>query len=178
MADDSQQEFLRADFEHVAASLLQNEELGEKRVTFFTGIVTAFFSGIGFVTTEMKEVVPVNAYLAALVVSCFLLVMGGLTLLRLKRRNYVTDQLKDVLKRMREAGGGSLTESYRDLFDKKPTPRKKRPVWNGGLFHVAGALTLAVGVVFGWSGYRFWHAQPAPVPPPTCKCCTCQECSK
>ena len=49
-------EFLRADFGHVAESLLANEELGEKRVTFFTTLVCAVLGGIGFLTTELKNV--------------------------------------------------------------------------------------------------------------------------
>jgi hypothetical protein len=40
-APDRFADFLKAEYAHVAASLLQNEEDGEKRVSTFIGIATA-----------------------------------------------------------------------------------------------------------------------------------------
>jgi len=99
---EEEREFVRADYEHVSASLCENEELGEKRVTFFTTLVAMFFGAIGFLATDLKEVVPVNTYLALVAVSAFLVVLGVLTMMRLRRRNRVADRYKNILKTLRE----------------------------------------------------------------------------
>jgi len=177
-------EFLRADFGHVAESLLANEELGEKRVTFFTTLVCAVLGGIGFLTTEMKDVVPISAYLAFSLALLLLLVLGVISMLRIRRRNEVTDQYKAILKMMREKCAPSLSAEYCHVFSgaksSKATGREdstKRTWRNGGHALVLLVLNVALLAAFGWStvlAALHWKETPPPQPTGT-KCCSCEK---
>ena len=177
-------EFLRADFGHVAESLLANEELGEKRVTFFTTLVCAVLGGIGFLTTELKNVVPVSAYVAFSLALLLLLVLGVISMLRIRRRNDVTDQYKAILKMMREAGAPSLSAEYRHVFSRAKSSNAKgerdstKRTWlNGGHALVLLVLNVALLAAFGWStvlAALHWKATPLPQPTGT-KCCSCEK---
>ena len=81
---------LLADLEHFGDALLRNEEMGEKRLSFFLTLVTAVIAAVGALLSEkvqttlnVKELVPGALYA--------LLVVGILTYLRMLQRNAVTD---------------------------------------------------------------------------------------
>jgi hypothetical protein len=169
-------EFVRADYEHVAASLRDNEELGEKRVTFFTTLVAMFFGAVGFLATDLNEAVPVSTYLALAAVSAFLVVLGVLTMMRLRRRNRVADRYKNILRTMRERLAPTWSGDYRDLFDKDaPKSAERRSIINGGLFFVSCALTAALCVILVWATLHLVTDEP--VKPgagqPACAPCCC-----
>src|SRR3712207_4419521 len=79
-----------ADLEHFGESLLRNEELGERRVNFFSTLVTATIAGLGVLYTADNapelDALKTTANGAAFV----LFVFGVLTYLRVLHRNHVT----------------------------------------------------------------------------------------
>lgn len=92
-------QFLIAEYAHMADSLLRNEEEGETRATFFVTIV-------GIVATVLVTGLDTNAVAKALndhirFVLTLLLMFGGVTLLRIIRRNIVTDEYLRALAGLR-----------------------------------------------------------------------------
>ena len=139
-------EFLSKDFEHIAASLLQNEELGDKRLTFFVTLVGAFFGGVGYLIHDLKDEIAFNAHLAIALAAVILLGVGALTLLRVARRNAVTDGYTKILAEMRKQLAPTLSPRYQHLFVKGD-----RSMRNGGHLYVVALLNAALGGALVWA---------------------------
>jgi hypothetical protein len=100
--DQGAREFLLEDFRHFSESFWRNEEVGEKRFSFFVSLVTAVAGGLVALRTADKahisdgEVMGITrAAVAAL------LVVGILSYLRMLHRNRTTDEYHRTLRYIR-----------------------------------------------------------------------------
>jgi putative (di)nucleoside polyphosphate hydrolase len=144
------EQLLLADLEHFGGSLWRNEEVGEKRLTFFVSLLTAVAAGLVALAasgTELGDELFDTTATAGMVV---LLVIGLLTYLRMIQRNRVRDEYQRTLAYIR------LT--YRALcpelatYEVPHTERRYRfPTWlRGGYaetFAAIDGLLLAVLLV-------------------------------
>jgi hypothetical protein len=143
-----QRAFLQADFEHFADSYQRNEELGERRFQLFIAVVTAVLGGVGFLAQRASG----NGWLpvkeVAIAATLGLLGFGLLTLMRVLRRNEVTNELLAAMKRLREQlAGKALVDRY------FPTaPPKPRPFLNGGMKHLVAVVNGGLGALLAF----FW----------------------
>jgi hypothetical protein len=97
-------DFLVAEYARISAALSWNEELGERRVQFFTGLVTAFFGGVALLATAEKGVFAHRLdFLASISAagSLSLLLIGLLTYDRLLKRDETTKEYQDGLDQVR-----------------------------------------------------------------------------
>lgn len=144
------EEIIRADFQHLAASLLQNEELGEKRVNAFVTLGAAFFAVVGYVGSNREAVPGVTFHGAMAFVSAILLAIGFLTLLRIRRRNAATDSYIAALNAIRRLRAGKASAEYlRPL--RQPGPRS---IWNGGHAYVVIVMNTGLSAVFFWASSK------------------------
>jgi hypothetical protein len=97
-------DFLLAEHEHAAESLLRNEESGEKRATFFVSLAGAAAAVLAFAFGGDTSIVPRERVpLAAAVSAALLLMLGLLTVCRLIERHIVTDRYMFALRSLRRA---------------------------------------------------------------------------
>lgn len=152
MADD--RDLLIKDFEHWLASFVQNEDLGDKRLNFFTGIVTAVFGAIGFLAKEGSipgvDLPPVMAF-----ASLVLLLLGYVTTLRLLRRNQVTDGYLKCADALRKQLAPAWHLQYKELL-----PKAGRTLRFGGLVHFTAVLNGGLSAVLLWSLSKMLGADP------------------
>ena len=103
-------EFLMADYKYLCDSFWKNEETGERRVQFFITLVTAVLAAIA---TLLAKATTRDDYYSLYAISIFalfgLIVFGFVTLLRILKRNEVTDGYKRDLDEIRER--------FKDYFD-------------------------------------------------------------
>lgn len=139
---------LIADLEHFGELLWRNEEMGEKRFSFFMTLVTAVISALVAlvkINKTLSENCVIDIVGAALIV---LLVFGILTYLRMIQRNHVTDEYKRTLKYIRKRCV-SLCESKLDLYE---VPQRNKTGWSkwlrGGYAETVGAInSIMLGVL-------------------------------
>lgn len=159
-------DFVRADFDHLAQALLQNEELGERRVTAFVGLCGAFFAAVGFIGEKVQAPVeaavkaageddkaaPVAAHLgislhgAAAAASVLLLGIGLLTLARVLRRNAATDGFIKALNAIRKDQLGEDGATYLAHLVKGP-----RGILSGGQAYVVAIVNVGIAMVLTWA---------------------------
>jgi hypothetical protein len=96
-------DFLIADLEHFGESLWRNEELGERRLSFFLTLATAIISGLVALHTS-EDIFIAKENLDDLTRGALmgLLVFGVTTYLRMLHRNRVTDEYHRTLKHIRD----------------------------------------------------------------------------
>lgn len=141
------EEIIRADFQHLAASLLQNEALGEKRVNAFVTLGAAFFAVVGYVGSNQGAVSGVTLYGATTFLSAILLAIGVLTLFRIRRRNAATDSYIAALNAIRRLRANEASTEYlRPLRQRGP-----RSIWNGGHAYVVIVMNTGLTAVFFWA---------------------------
>lgn len=156
--NDKMVDVLLADLNGFSESFWKNESIGETRVQFFLGLVTAVISAlVAFATlkTGQKEefLLPgldvMNITIFALT---SLLILGVVTLLRMVKRNCVTEEYKQAMDyaRRRLAAYG--------LPDYDPFPKDVHlPVKSGGLAHfvaLVNCLIVAALVYVAYSGTK------------------------
>lgn len=96
--DERSKEFLLAEYRYFTDSLWRNEEGGEKRVQFFITLVTAVFAGlVALIKPQSGEVRAEATYPLAAGALAALLVIGYVTLKRMRHRNRVTDDYKRTI---------------------------------------------------------------------------------
>jgi len=115
---------LLAEYKHFSEFLARNEEIGEKRVTFFITLTTAIIAGVITLTTSdlPANSLLYNAQPIATVVLLGTIFFGAVTFARILKRNRVTDECKGILDYVREqlrARSAGLTE-YAIPFRKQP----------------------------------------------------------
>lgn len=96
-------DLLIADLEHFEESLWRNEEIGEKRFSFFVTLVTAVAGGlVAFYTRdESQSWKPEQSQPLIAAASGVLLLICVLSYLRMLHRNHVTDQYKKTIRYIR-----------------------------------------------------------------------------
>ena len=112
-------ELLLEDYRHATESFWKNEQIGETRVNWFIGIVTAASGGlIGLTTAEPRpHGEPLRLIFVATLFALF--AFGIMTLLRIMKRNRTTDGYKKDCDRVRQM--------FRNHFDTDNTLSEYEP---------------------------------------------------
>lgn len=125
-------DYMLAEFGHLAESLLQNEQDGERRVAFFVSLTSAAGGGFAFIASRSPETSVLTTFglLFGIVVPALLL-LGLLTLRRVVVRNAASDAYKVRLSRVRRHFVGTVDVATRALapFDPDAQPRRKPSRW-------------------------------------------------
>jgi hypothetical protein len=96
--DERSKEYLLAEYRYFTDSLWRNEEGGEKRVQFFITLVTAVLAGlVALIRPQSGEVRAEATYPMAAGALAAVLVIGYVTLKRMRHRNRVTDDYKRTI---------------------------------------------------------------------------------
>ena len=140
-------QLLIADLDHLRRSLLQSEEIGEKRFEFFMALVTAAVAGLIALATADKypqpwfPVVGIGS-LAGLVA------FGILTYLRMIHRNQVTDHLKGMIDEVWSYAKANCEDLKDSPYDLKWAARRRRKLLTGGYVEtvatINGMLVIAL----------------------------------
>lgn len=148
---ETETDFLAKDFENCSASYWKNEALGESRLKFFVGLVTAVFGGLGFLAKDGAEIHIKNVQVMACGAVFALVILGVLTLLRIVRRNRVSSGFVHAMKMIRQrlVDSGYWREYTAQL------PPGGRTITNGGLAHVVVAINA--GLVFLLIVFLCWR---------------------
>jgi hypothetical protein len=153
---DASIKLLLAEYEHLSASLKENEAMGERRLQFLFTLVTASFGGIAALL-QIGAGAP-SAAVTLLGSFVLLFLFGLVTLERIVKRNLATDRYIDALNRIRAyvitADG---TDGFRKAFAfchttpktrEHPRPFSLRP---GGLAQGTAVInTVVAGVGYGF----------------------------
>jgi len=94
-------DYLRAEFDHVAESLLKNEEDGEKRASFFVTLTSAVGAALAFAVGSPHGLPAAAGHPLVIAMLVVLLAMGYLTFVRIVSRNVASDRYKRRLNRVR-----------------------------------------------------------------------------
>ncbi|OPY89749.1 MAG: Diadenosine hexaphosphate hydrolase [Syntrophus sp. PtaU1.Bin208] len=117
--EDAAKEMLLADLSHLQESFWKNEEMGEKRVTFFITLVTAVITALVAISGEKGVTDDLLKQLLLYFAFSSLFVVGLVTLFRLIKRNEVTDGYKKDMRNIRER--------FRDYYDDRGVLFRYRP---------------------------------------------------
>jgi 8-oxo-dGTP pyrophosphatase MutT (NUDIX family) len=94
-------DLLLAEYQHVAESLLRNEEDGEKRVTFLITLAGGVAAALGLVLGKDTVLSSSERHPLVLLTLAILFAIGYLTLVRVVTRNATSDRYKEGLNRIR-----------------------------------------------------------------------------
>ena len=99
---DTAKELLFADYKYLTDSFWKNEETGETRVRFYITLVTAVLAAVATLLTKFEDALfDANILYVSIIAVAFLLAFGVITLLRIIKRNEVTDGYKKDLDDLR-----------------------------------------------------------------------------
>lgn len=143
------EEFLLAEYRNLADSFWRNEDAGERRVNFFITLVTAVIGALVALATRSSDLGSDTVFAVTVFALLALLAFGIVTLLRMIRRNRVTDEYKRAMARIR-----ALFQAEDDrLREYEPFPRTARKIGSGGLAEVVAVfnalIVAALGIVLG-----------------------------
>lgn len=141
-------DLLLEDYKALSQALSESEKIGETRVNWFIGIVTAVAAGFVALATRNPPISPKALKYTALGFLVALLVFGLLTLLRIINRNRTTDGFKEDLARIREIFLNRFDDAG-ILENHRPFRRPRRSRGLGGLDCMVAAINslLAGGIV-------------------------------
>ncbi len=146
MTDDMKAQLLNSDLERLNQSFWRNEELGETRVRFFVGLVTAVISALVALATVKRGqneefLVPgLDFWALALFALISLLLIGLLTFWRMVRRNCVTDHYKEAMDDIRR----QFTHIGLPPYDPIKAKCVSYPAKRGGL---ADFMAIIIGLI-------------------------------
>lgn len=141
-------DLLLEDYKALSQSLSESEKIGETRVNWFIGIITAVAGGFVALATKKEPISADVLKYTALGSLMALLVFGLMTLLRIINRNQTTDGFKKDLARIREIFRNRL--NHEGIMDNhRPFKRPRRSRSLGGLDCMVAAINslLAAGIV-------------------------------
>ena len=141
-------DLLLEDYKALSQALAESEKIGETRVNWFIGIITAVAGGFVALATKAGPISADVLKYAALGSLVALLVFGLMTLLRIINRNRTTDGFKKDLARIREIFRNRLDDEG-ILDNHRPFRRPRRSRSLGGLDCMVAAINslLAGGIV-------------------------------
>lgn len=152
-------DLLIADLEHFGDSLWRNEEVGEKRFSFFIALVTAVIGGLVALVTSANSPPPEMMKDIEGIVLFALLIFGLLTYLRMVQRNHVTDEYQRTLTYIRDRFVSLCPE-----IDSYKVPVTHTTLWSKWL---KGGYAETIGVINSLllAGFliRFYQANPVVV---------------
>jgi putative (di)nucleoside polyphosphate hydrolase len=97
------EKLLLAEYAHFSDGIFKNEEIGERRIQFFTTIATAVLGGVVLLLTgDHVSLQKSEIRLLAMAVLLGLFLMGFVTLLRILQRDKVTREYKKIQRYLRE----------------------------------------------------------------------------
>jgi putative (di)nucleoside polyphosphate hydrolase len=138
-------DLLLFDLGHFGESYWRSEEVGEKRLNFFIGLVTAVAAGLAaFVGSEVASKNPGLVAGVTSMALAGLLVVGLATYLRILKRNDVTDEYIDVLKYLRKSYVDLEKPGSPEICYRLPLSTKPRSVLSGGQTTMVAAINCVV----------------------------------
>lgn len=111
----SQNDLLSKDYDRFSNLFLKNEEMGEKRMSFFIGLVTAVLSAATFIRSDLRLLLGA---------SVALILFGAATFMRMLQRDRVTNEYKQILDHIRKQ---ILDHIPKQVADKDGTTDHKLP---------------------------------------------------
>jgi len=139
-------DLLLEDYKALSQALLESEKIGETRVNWFIGIITAVAAGLVALATKTGPVSAEVLKYTALASLVALLVFGLMTLLRIIKRNRTTDGFKKDLARIGAIFRNHLDrEGMLDNYRPFKTPRRGLGDLGGLAFMVAAINSLLAG---------------------------------
>lgn len=142
--DDAQIEFLKLEYVNLTQALINNEELGERRLTIFVGLIGAATAGVGLAAETLKD--DPQVLLGAIVaLTGGLLLLGLATLRRVMHRNLTTTAFLNGIGLVRAtfiARSPSAVELFPYVPDLPPRPRTKQG-WGLGKAGLLETVALA-----------------------------------
>lgn len=152
-------DLLLKDLELFEEALGRNEEIGEKRFSFFVTLVTAVAGGLGAFYTRQgaKDWDPNEPHWLIFVACVILAVVGFLSYLRMLHRNRVTDQFKKTTKYIRNKYTAAVLDPSFQYQVPVPARSKKkveklREEWfRGGYAETMAVLEGIIVAVLVWA---------------------------
>jgi 8-oxo-dGTP pyrophosphatase MutT (NUDIX family) len=126
-APDLVKALMAQEHEHLAESLLRNEESGERRVTVFLSILTGLGGVIGYLGLKENALEPGAANVLVLMLLVIAIAMGGVTMVRIITRNAASDRYKEGLSRVRRFAVGAAASPYARYLFVDPFTNQRRP---------------------------------------------------
>lgn len=146
-------ELLLKDYDHFSEALFRNEDIGEKRLNFLLTLVTAVTAGLVALSTASNP--PAFGTLNGISTCAvgFLLIIGVLTQLRIRKRDRVSDEYKAILTAIRSQLADPSTYLVADLLRPTSGGRSWRRLPGAGYAQTTGAinLLLLVALIYLWS---------------------------
>ncbi|MHC4548625.1 MAG: NUDIX domain-containing protein [Planctomycetota bacterium] len=149
-------DILIADLEHFGESMWRNEEVGEKRFSFFVTLVTAVAAGLVALLTSEEPTAHDYVRTTAAAAIAGLLVVGMLSYLRMLQRNRVTDEYQRTLRYIR----GRYREACPELKSYRVPVRSTKP-WVQK--YLRGGYAETVGTINGVLLFGLLWALKAPL---------------
>lgn len=152
MDDSRWSDFLLKEYERRSQWMLKDEELGEKRASFFLTLAGVTGAAFTFGFEKGRQIYPGwRNSLAAAGLSCALLALGLITVRRLILRNVVTDRhffaLRDIARRfVTREQARSMSNAFGELY--KPLPERSLrvvTVGKGGWFEIVALVNALLG---------------------------------
>jgi len=150
-SSEAAQALLLKDYDSLTQALAANETLGDTRLNFFVGLVTAVVAGLVTLSSSDSTNAQVMSEPVTLFAVLALLALGIVVLFRIIHRNSVTDGYRKDLDRIRAIyrehfDRSGVLHSFRPFskWDKDKTGKK--PVYKGRSF---GGLADTVAVING-----------------------------
>ena len=151
---------LMTEHEQLTASFLANEEMGERRVNIFIGVIAAVMTAVGFVAKGpgAEETLPKVAAGA----SAVLLAFGLVTLRRVIERNLVTTEYLDGLCRIR-LFFARQEPNLRPVLpyppDEDPIVRERKSgLRKGGHLQTVAVINCVLAALLMGTSIRSWNA--------------------
>jgi len=172
-ADDQKQHsasFLLEEYRHLTESFLRNEELGERRVSFFITLTTAVIGASVAFQEVLGGTVDPSLFLLGLLA---ILLFGIATLVRMIHRNLKTHEYLRALGRIRrffaDRDPGIIAHLPYLPYDDRPQRKKEWSIRSicsfgtGGLVEMVelmNSLIIAALLVVSTHDYRWWVFLP------------------
>ncbi len=168
----SPKDILAADFKSFEDSFWKNETVGETRVQFFVGLVTAVIGGLVTLATTIEKAGQASTdpepwidekkvTVIALFALSSLLIVGWITFLRMVRRNCVTDEYKGAMDYIRKTFVTPKLQNYTPFLE----PEEEQKPKIGGLSNfvaIINGLILAALIYVLVSSPELWETPPSP----------------
>ena len=156
-------ELLLADLKYLNESFWKNEEIGETRVRFFITLVAAVLTALATISGIKNDIINVNyKFIISVYTLIALLILGIITLLRILKRNSVTDGYKKGMDKIREQFKIYFDPSGKlSLYDPFSKPIKEsvfRRKIGGLAYTVASLNSIIVLAIAGLILYKFYTA--------------------
>src|SRR5215510_2519077 len=146
-------DFLMREYDRRSQWMLKDEELGEKRATFFLSLVGVAGAVFSFGVTKGNLIYAGwRNSLAVAALSALLLALGLVTVRRLVMRNIVSDRhfyaLRDIARQfISRERAKTVGNAFGELYEPMPERMKVVGVGKGGWFEIVAEVNALLGGV-------------------------------